>query len=166
MIDSCLKEFIKIRLDLKDYSMDEQLRKYEILLKNCHEKNFKYFFLINYQHAKLLYKKAASMDTSTFANVNKALGVLEVAKKQFKRAEDCATKAAKKYGYGHGKDDKVINLKQAIEKKDYSYKSQQSILNAGNVIEEIMETEEYKETSEIQENEDLVDVLQEAVDLL
>ena len=106
------------------------------------------------------------MDTSTFANVNKALGVLEVAKKQFKRAEDCATKAAKKYGYGHGKDDKVINLKQAIEKKDYSYKSQQSILNAGNVIEEIMETEEYKETSEIQENEDLVDVLQEAVDLL
>ena len=23
MIDSCLKEFIKIRLDLKDYSMDE-----------------------------------------------------------------------------------------------------------------------------------------------
>ena len=48
MIDTCSKEFIKIRLDLKDYSVDEQLRKYEILLKNCHEKNFKFFFLVNY----------------------------------------------------------------------------------------------------------------------
>lgn len=146
--------------------MDEQLRKYEILLKNCHEKNFKYFFLINYQHAKLFYKKAASMDTSTYANVNKALGVLEVAKKQFKRAEDCATKAAQKYGYGHGKDDKVINLKQAMEKKEYSYKSQQSILNAEYVIEDIMEREEYKEISEIQEDEDVVIELQDAVDQL
>ena len=164
MIDSCAKEFIKIRLDLKDYTMDEQLRKYEILLKNCHEKNFKYFFLINYQHAKLLYKKAASMDTSTFANVNKALGVLEVAKKQFKRAEDCTTKAAQKYGYGHGKDDKVINLKEAMEQKEYSYKSQQSILNAEYIIEDIMEREEYKEISEIQQDEDVVVELQDAVD--
>ena len=40
-------------------------------------------------------------------------------------------------------------MKEAIEKKDYSYKSQQSILNAGDVVEEIMETEEYKEISEI-----------------
>ena len=96
------------------------------------------------------------MDTSTFPNVNQALDVLSKAKSSFKRAEDCATKAANKYGYSHQKDDKVINLKQLIEKKEYSYRSQESILHTDFVIEDIMEREEYKEIALIQEDEEVV----------
>ena len=89
------------------------------------------------------------MDTSTLFNVNKAIYVLRNANLSVMKAEDCATKAAEKYGYVHGKDDKIINLKQAIEEKECSFKSQHSILNAENIIQEIMEDWGYNEISEI-----------------
>ena len=72
MIDEGEKAALSIFLDIKDFPMEKKINYLTFLLKYCHSSNYKYFFLINYKHAKLLFKSVVRKDTTTLVQANEA----------------------------------------------------------------------------------------------
>ena len=73
MIDICEDYFMRYRLqvNLKACGRELKIKQLETLVNCCRsEKNFKFFFGVNYRYSRLLYKKADSLDTSTLTNTN------------------------------------------------------------------------------------------------
>ena len=56
MIDEGQLIAMKILFDIREWDIAKSLAKLDTLLKNCHEANYKYFFLVNFKYAKLLFK--------------------------------------------------------------------------------------------------------------
>ena len=121
MIDEGQLIAMKILFDIREWDIAKSLAKLDTLLKNCHEANYKYFFLVNFKYAKLLFKQVQSLDTSTFFNTNQALQRLQLSQKYLARAIGAAEKAADRYAYQHEQDEKVAKLKEDQEKLIYNF---------------------------------------------
>lgn len=97
MVDKGEKAALSILLDIKDFTMEKKINYLMFLLKYCHSSNYKFFFLINYKHAKLLFKSVVRKDTTTLVQANEASLLLESSKAALARAIYSADRAAVKY---------------------------------------------------------------------
>ena len=72
MIDEGERAALRILIDIKDFTVEMKISYLTFLLKYCHSANYKYFFLINYKYAKLLFKSVVRRDTTTLVQANEA----------------------------------------------------------------------------------------------
>ena len=86
MIDEGEKAALSIFLDVKDFSIEKKINYLTFMLKYCHSSNYKYFFLINYKYAKLLFKSVVRKDTTTLVQANEASLLLDRSKAALARA--------------------------------------------------------------------------------
>ena len=77
MIDEGERAALNLIIEYEYLPVECKNVKLKYLLQNCHESNQKYFFLINYKYAKLVFKQAVRMDASTLENANLALTKLQ-----------------------------------------------------------------------------------------
>ena len=160
MIDICEDLFVRYRLqvNLKACGREVKIKQLETLVKNCRtEKNYKFFFSVNFRYARLLYKKADSLDTTSLQNTNKALKVLNDAQNALDRADKAAQKAQAKFEFEHEKEEKVTELKAALDTMQNIYQAQYSINEADDLKREV--DEETKEP----EAEEFLDIFEDAI---